>query len=99
MSKDATARAEELRKRARAKSRPVAAKRPAPRTQRSVTRAVPYIIVRGDTMADIGRRFGMTTQEIAKYDGGTGVPNIARIRSRNTHVLMPGEVILVPRTD
>jgi len=60
-------------------------------------RAVPYTIVRGDTMADIGRRFGMTTQEITKYDGGTGVPNLARIRSRNVHVLSPGEVILVPR--
>lgn len=87
------AKAAELRKRG---VRPTA---PAPmRSQaRPNARAVPYTIVRGDTMADIGRRFGMTTQEIAKYDGGTGVPNLARIRSRNIHVLSPGEVILVPR--
>lgn len=88
---DGAAKAAELRKRG---VRPP----PAARAQaRSNTRAVPYTVMRGDTMADIGRRFGMTTQEIAKYDGGTGVPNLARIRSKNVHALSPGEVILVPR--
>jgi len=72
-------------------------KPPTLRAAQGSTRAVPYTIMRGDTMADIGRRFGMTTQEIAKYDGGSGVPNLARIRSRNIHVLSPGEIILVPR--
>ena len=48
-------------------------------------------------MADIARKFGITTQEMAKYDGGTGVPNIARLRSKNIHTLLPGEVILVPK--
>lgn len=91
------ARAEELRKRARAQSRP-ATRRPPPQARAQTSaRAVPYIIIRGDTMADIARRFGMTTQEMAKYDGATGVPNIARLRSRNIHVLSPGEVILVPK--
>lgn len=90
-AKGAAAKAAELRKRG---VRPPA---PLTRAQRASARAVPYTIVRGDTMADIGRRFGMTTQEIAKYDGGTGVSNIARLRSRNIHSLMPGEVILVPR--
>ncbi len=89
-----SAKVEELKKRG---VRPPAAKPPPPRAQRANVRAVPYTIVRGDTMADIGRRFGMTTQEIAKYDGGTGVSNLARIRSRNIHVLSPGEVILVPK--
>lgn len=88
------AKAEELRK--RGVRPPPAARLAAPATKSNV-RAVPYTIVRGDTMADIGRRFGMTTQEMAKYDGGTGVPNLARIRSRNIHVLSPGEVVLVPR--
>jgi hypothetical protein len=41
----------------------------------------------------------MTAKELVKYDGGTGVPNIARLRSRNAHVVHPGEVILVPRRD
>jgi hypothetical protein len=39
----------------------------------------------------------MTAKELARYDGGTGVPNIMRLRSRNAHVVHPGEVILVPR--
>jgi len=103
----AAAKAEELRKAAAAQGtaardaelrkrgvRPPAGSHAQARTN---PRAVPYTIVRGDTMADIGRRFGMTTQEIAKYDGGTGVANLARIRSRNVHALSPGEVILVPR--
>jgi LysM repeat protein len=56
-----------------------------------------YTILRGDTISSVALRFGMTAKELAKYDGGTGVPNIMRLRSRNVHVVHPGEVILVPR--
>ncbi len=95
-SEEAMARAKELRKHARTQSRPTI-KRPPPKAQKPNARAVPYVILRGDTMADIARKFGITTQEMAKYDGGTGVPNIARLRSKNIHTLLPGEVILVPK--
>ena len=71
--------------------------RKAPPPGRASARAAAYTIVRGDTMAGIARRFGMTAKELVKYDGGTGVPNIMRLRSRNAHVIEPGETILVPR--
>jgi LysM repeat protein len=60
-------------------------------------RAAAYTVLRGDTISDIALRHGMTAKDLVKYDGGTGVPNIMRLRSRNAHVVHPGEVILVPR--
>jgi len=71
-------------------------KRPHP-PGRASSRVAPYTVIRGDTMADIARRFGMTAKELVKFDGGTGIPNIARLRSKNAHIIHPGEVILVPR--
>ena len=71
-------------------------RRPPP-AARSGARVAPYTVVRGDTMASIAQRFGLTVKELVKFDGGTGIANIARLRSRNAHIIHPGEVILVPR--
>lgn len=70
-------------------------RRPAP--QRAMAKATTYTIVRGDTLAFIASKFGMTTGDLLRFDGGTGRPNLARLRSRNAHIIEPGEVILVPR--
>lgn len=72
-------------------------RRPSP--QRVMAKATTYTIVRGDTLAFIASKFGMTTGDLLRFDGGTGRPNLARLRSRNAHIIEPGEVILVPRKD
>jgi len=83
-------------------NRPAAANTVTPAARQAVPRlvmakATTYAIVRGDTIASIASKFSMTTGELLRFDGGTGRPNLARLRSRNAHVIAPGEVILVPR--
>ena len=49
-------------------------------------------------MAAIAERNGMALKELLKFDGGTGLANLARLRSRNANVIRPGEMILIPGT-
>ena len=62
----------------------------------SPVNAKPYIVKTGDTMAAIAERNGMALKELLKFDGGTGIANLARLRSRNANIVKPGETILIP---
>ena len=55
-----------------------------------------YTIVRNDTLSAIATRYGMTWQALYNYDGGSGTPNSARLRSGDPNLIYPGESILVP---
>ena len=58
--------------------------------------AKPYVVKAGDTMVAIAERNGMSLKELLKFDGGTGLANLARLRSRNANIVKPGEMILIP---
>lgn len=62
----------------------------------SPVNAKPYIVKAGDTMAAIAQRNGMSLKELLKFDGSTGLANLARLRSRNANIVKPGEMILIP---
>lgn len=49
-------------------------------------------------MAAIAKRNSMELKELLKFDGGTGLANLARLRSRNANIVKPGEMILIPNS-
>lgn len=55
-----------------------------------------YVVRNGDWLDKIASRYGMTSQELYDYDGGTGRPNRDRLRSGDPDVIYPDEVIVVP---
>lgn len=68
-----------------------------PRASRAKSaQAFPYTVMRGDSMASIAKKFGMDLRDLVRFDGGTGVANLSRLRSRNARAIRPGEIILIP---
>jgi hypothetical protein len=55
-----------------------------------------HTIVLGDTLTEIGQRYGMTWRSIWDYDGDSGTPNSVRLRSGNPNLIYPGEQLLLP---
>ncbi len=56
-----------------------------------------HVVAKGDTIKSIAQRAGLDEKKLLAYDGGTGVPNRRRIKSRNPHHLQPGDVLVVPK--
>lgn len=55
-----------------------------------------YIIIEGDTLSGIAKRFSLSWQQLYQFKGETKIANSERLRSGSPDRIYPGEKIIVP---